>query len=199
VIKIRLLLTSDPHRAILRPDMKIERRQWLYIPNLLSLARLLFLPVPIILIIHGHDLIALAAVALGIVSDVLDGYLARRLDQVSELGKILDPLGDKLAVATLAIALHIYRDFPFWALALIVGRDLVIMIAGVVALSRSYATPTSNRFGKLTAFAWSLLLASYLTPFDIVSQVLLVIAPAMVPISALLYIRTALVLKRRQG
>lgn len=169
--------------------MKINRREWLYIPNLLSLARLLLLPVPVILVIRGHDLAALIAVCVGIVTDVLDGYLARRLNQVSELGKLLDPLSDKLAVASLAIVLYLYRDFPFWALALIIGRDLLILVAGIFALGSERPTPTSNMFGKLTALAWSLLLASYLTPFEIARDILLIVAPVMTPISALLYLK----------
>lgn len=172
--------------------MKINRREWLYIPNLLTLARLVLFPIPVIFIIRGNDLAALIALAIGIVTDVLDGYLARRLNQISDLGKLLDPLSDKLAAAALAIVLHIYRDLPFWAVALIIGRDLIILIVGAFSLKSKLPLPTSNQFGKFTAFAWSLLFLSYLTPFETVRWVLLIVAPAMVPISAFLYLRATL-------
>jgi CDP-diacylglycerol--glycerol-3-phosphate 3-phosphatidyltransferase len=172
--------------------MKINRREWLYIPNLLTLARLVLFPIPVIFIIRGNDLAALIALAIGIATDVLDGYLARRLNQISDLGKLLDPLSDKLAVAALAIVLHIYRGFPFWAMALIIGRDLIILVVGAFHLKSKLPFPTSNQFGKLTAFAWSLLLLSYLTPFEIARSILLVVAPILVPISAYLYLRAIL-------
>jgi len=135
-------------------------------------------------------------ICLGIATDVLDGILARKLNQISELGKILDPLADKLAVASLAIFLCIYRDFPVWAVILIITRDLAILIGGLIAMKRNFAIPTSNLLGKLTALAWSLLLLVYLTPLIIVQQIFLVIATIMVPISFTVYLRAILRFKR---
>jgi CDP-diacylglycerol--glycerol-3-phosphate 3-phosphatidyltransferase len=168
--------------------MKIERQHWFYIPNILSLLRLITIPVPIILIAAGHIQAALIIVSLGIISDVADGFLARRLNQVSDLGKILDPLGDKLAMAALALALYWYLDFPFWAVALIIGRDLVILIFGLFTMTKTSSTPVSDWLGKLTAFTWSLLLLSYLTPLTWAQEILIVLAPAMVPLSLINYI-----------
>ncbi len=172
--------------------MKIARKEWFYIPNLITLFRLVTFPIPLWLIATGHNYIALGLICLGIGSDLLDGYLARRLNQVSELGKILDPLRDKLPIASLAIVLYIYRDFPLWAAMLIIARDLAILIGSLVAMKRKLAVPTSNLIGKMTAMAWSLLLLSYLTPWTIVQQILLVIATALVPISFVMYFRNSL-------
>jgi CDP-diacylglycerol--glycerol-3-phosphate 3-phosphatidyltransferase len=169
--------------------VKINWREFWLAPNLLSLFRLVFAPLPVIMIAHGHDTAALMLVLLAIVTDILDGMLARRLNQVSELGKLLDPLADKIGIATLVIALAVYRDFPVWAAAMIVGRDVLILLGGLLFLSTHPTPPMSNYFGKLTALAWTLLIISYLTPFVAVQRVLLIAAVIMAPVSFYFYLR----------
>lgn len=169
--------------------MQIDWREIRLIPNLLTLIRLLLLPLPIIFIAQGRDAATLALLGFAIITDVLDGMLARRLNQVSELGKLLDPLADKLGMAALVVTLAIYRDFPWWAAAIIILRDLLLLIGGLSLLKKSDNIPTSNLFGKLTALTWLLLVISYLTPFVMAQRLLLVLATAMVPISFLLYLR----------
>ena len=169
--------------------MRIDWRDLRLIPNLLTLIRLVLLPLPIVFIGQGKDAATLALLAFAIITDVLDGILARRLNQVSELGKLLDPLADKLGMAALVITLAVYRDFPWWAAAIIILRDLFLLIGGLSLLKRSDVIPTSNLFGKLTALTWLLLVISYLTPFEVAQRVLLVLATAMVPISLVLYLR----------
>ncbi len=169
--------------------IKFNPRELLYVPNLLTLFRLFFLPLPVICIAYGKDNAALALLGIAIATDVLDGYFARKLNQVSELGKILDPLADKIGVAALVVALAVYRDFPWWAAAMIIARDLLLLVGSLATLSETAEIPTSNLFGKLTALTWVLLVISYLTPFVIIQKVLLWLAVAMVPISFLLYLR----------
>ncbi len=169
--------------------MKFNPRELLLIPNLLTLFRLFFLPLPIYFIAKGNDNVALALLGVAILTDVLDGTLARKLNQVSELGKILDPLADKLGIAGLVVALVVYKGFPWWAAAVIIIRDLLLLIGGLVKMSKVDSIPTSNFFGKLTALAWVVLVISYLTPFLVLQKILLVVAVAMVPISFVLYLR----------
>ncbi len=168
--------------------MNIRPRDFLLIPNLLSLFRLLLMPLPVYCIAQGNNGAALALVALGIVTDVLDGVLARKLNQISELGKLLDPLSDKISVAILVIALAFYRGFPWWAVGLIVGRDLLILIGGIFAVKLRKPIPTSNLFGKLTALVWTLLILSYLMPYPALRLVLLSLAVGMTPISLVFYL-----------
>ena len=168
--------------------MKIERRELFYIPNLLTYLRLLLMPLPIWLIVHGNDYAALALVAFGMATDIFDGILARRLNQISELGKILDPLTDKLATAALVVTLTIYRNFPVWAAVIIIGRDLIFLSGALVYIVQGRTTPVSNLFGKLTALAWGALVISYLTPVELLHQIMLYLAVAMVPISFIVYL-----------
>jgi cardiolipin synthase len=178
--------------------MTFNRREILLLPNLLSLARIFLLPFLILLIAHGHDRAALALVLLGMVFDILDGFLARRLHQITELGKVLDPLGDKLAVGALVITLTIFKGFPIWAAAIIIIRDLILLIGALVFMNQGKPTPMSNLPGKLTALIWAALVISYLTPWILVREALLVVAVAMVPISFFLYLVRVLSLRRQQ-
>jgi len=177
--------------------MKVDWRELKLIPNQLTAFRLLLLPLPAVMIAYGHDWIAFGLLCVGIITDVLDGILARRLNQISELGKLLDPLADKLGIAILVVVLAIYKEFPIWAAAIIIGRDLVILLAGTFLVSSTAYIPTSNMLGKLTALAWTLLIMSYVTPFTQLQHLLLYLAVVMVPLSFFSYIFKVIKERRR--
>jgi cardiolipin synthase (CMP-forming) len=103
----------------------------LNIPNALSVLRILTIPVIIFLILHTNSknfplLIVVYSFSTGL--DFFDGYLARKLSQETELGKILDPIADKLMVFSLVLALSLKADFPIWLGVIIVFRDILITI-----------------------------------------------------------------------
>ncbi len=102
------------------------------IPNLLSIARIL-LSLPVAwLLLNGRYGEALLLFFIAGVSDGLDGYLAKRFGWRSRLGSILDPLADKTLLVTSFLCLVWVGLIPFWLLALVVGRDLVIVVGGLV-------------------------------------------------------------------
>ncbi len=96
-----------------------------------------------------------------IISDILDGFLARRSGTVTRWGKILDPLADKVAIDAIAIMLAIVKGLPLWVVAVVVGRDVAIVAAGVFLLKRDRIVHSSNVWGKLTSCAMSVLLIAY--------------------------------------
>ena len=99
----------------------------LTIPNLISFARLLTVPVFLWLWFGDSRNAAVVVYAAGAWTDFFDGFIARRIDQVSELGKLLDPLADRVFIIALAIAL-VGSDALPWPLALaVIGRDVVIL------------------------------------------------------------------------
>lgn len=100
-------------------------------------------------------------VMLMIFTDILDGYLARRWGTETRWGKILDPLADKVAIDAIAIVLAIVKGLPLWVVAVVVGRDVAIVVAGVFLLKRRRIVPSSNVWGKLTSCAMSVLLIAY--------------------------------------
>ena len=107
----------------------------LTVPNLLSFLRILLIPVFVVLLLHhGTELAGLVLVGGVMATDWVDGYIARRTHSVSELGKLLDPVSDRLAIAAAIIALVVRHAFPLWAALLILVRDAGVFLVGVLLL-----------------------------------------------------------------
>ena len=103
------------------------------IPNLVTLARILSVPVMIWAIVTGWMLAAFLLFLAAGISDAIDGYLAKRFGMTSELGAYLDPLADKALIVSIYVTLGIEGDIPRWLVILVVSRD--VMIVGAVILS----------------------------------------------------------------
>ena len=125
----------------------------LTVPNLLSFLRILLIPVFVVLIVHEPTTTA-GLILFGIVvaTDWVDGAVARRTGQVSELGKVLDPTADRLAIAAGLIAFVVRGVIPLWAALLILVRDAVVLIAGGVVLSRKHIRLEVRFIGKVATF-----------------------------------------------
>jgi CDP-diacylglycerol--glycerol-3-phosphate 3-phosphatidyltransferase len=82
-------------------------------------------------------------------TDFLDGYLARRLHQVTDLGKIIDPLADKIGIGIVALCLLLTYDIPVWYFIVVLGRDALIFLGGVYINRRKGIVPQSNMAGKI--------------------------------------------------
>jgi cardiolipin synthase (CMP-forming) len=138
------------------------------IPNLVSLSRIFLTPFVAYFLWKGDmqstHICALLLIIAG-VTDALDGYLARKLNQISDLGKTLDPLADKIMAGILVILLIMFRDFPIWLAAVIIGRDLLIMIAGLILLQGRKVVVPSNLTGKYAFTAIVFLIVSYVYSF----------------------------------
>ncbi len=98
------------------------------IPNLLTLARIAACPVLVLLLNEQSYLLALALFLIAGITDGLDGYIAKRFNCVSSFGTVLDPVADKLLIASTYIMLAILGDIPFWLLVVVMFRDLVIVV-----------------------------------------------------------------------
>ena len=102
------------------------------VPNLLCVFRIV-LAVPVVwLLVEGHFGWTLALFFVAAVTDGLDGYLAKRFDWTSELGKVLDPVADKLLLVSVVVTLTLVGLVPLWLAAIVVLRDLVIGIGAAV-------------------------------------------------------------------
>ena len=122
------------------------------VPNALSLLRILATPVFVALIVD-RDTTSIGVIVFAVVSltDWLDGVVARTTGQVSELGAILDPVADRLAIAAALIALVIRDVFPVWAAVAVVARDVVVLVVGLALLGRGVRIEV--RFlGKVATF-----------------------------------------------
>ncbi len=88
-----------------------------------------------------------------VATDWVDGTIARRTGQVSELGKVLDPVADRLSIAAGLIALTIADLFPLWATALILARDVAVLVAGAYAVWRYKVRLEVRWIGKVATFS----------------------------------------------
>lgn len=105
----------------------------LSIPNLITLARILMVPVVVWAITSGEMLVAFVLFLIAGVSDAVDGFLAKRFNMASEVGAYLDPIADKALIVSIYVSLGIAEAIPRWLVILVVSRD--IMIVGAVLLS----------------------------------------------------------------
>ncbi len=125
----------------------------LTVPNLISFTRIALIPVFVILIVNeGTELAGILLFSAVAATDWVDGFVARRTGQVSEFGKLLDPIADRLAIAAALIAMVIRGAFPLWAALLILVRDVLILLAGVVVLVTRGARIEVRFIGKVATF-----------------------------------------------
>ena len=155
------------------------------IPNILTILRMVLVPVFVSLLFYERFLTALAVFVLAGITDGLDGLLARRFNQKSQLGTILDPIADKLLLVTSYVVLSlpqispqpIPRHFPvpFWVTAAVISRDVFIIVgASAINIVTGFKNFRPSLLGKIN------------TTVQIVSIVLILIAASVPPLSGYL-------------
>jgi cardiolipin synthase len=168
----------------------------LNIPNLITLARILSVPVMVWAISSGEMLFAFILFGLAGLSDAVDGYLAKRLDMASELGAYLDPIADKALIVSIYVSLGIAGAVPRPLVILVVSRD--IMIVGAVMLAWLIGKPIPAKpllVSKINTAAQivfaGLVLASLGFGFDagLLFDVVMAIVAALTLLSIAAYVR----------
>jgi len=122
------------------------------IPNCLSFLRLALVPVFLGLIVAGEDFLALLTLIFSSLTDYLDGIIARRFNQMSRLGQLLDPAADRLFIFAALIGLASREIVPWWIVAIIVGRDVFLLILGIVLANNGFGPLPVHRLGKVSTF-----------------------------------------------
>ncbi len=123
--------------------------------NIVSILRIPLTGIACYFLWNGEMLYTFIFMVLAILSDAVDGQVARRTGTVSDWGKILDPLADKIAFTIFAITLLLKHLVPLWFFAILIGRDLLI-IAGGLLFYRKASPPSSNIWGKLATTVLSI-------------------------------------------
>lgn len=106
------------------------------IPNVISFIRLCMVPVYMVLLLNGYDLLATFMFALAAGTDWIDGQLARRTNCVSKLGQLLDPAVDRILMSCGVIGLILVGRLPIWIVVVVLGRDLMLLVGGAYLLKR---------------------------------------------------------------
>lgn len=133
-------------------DRQRDSRVWT-VPNVLSMARLAGVPVFLWLVLGPEaDLWALGLLMLSGVTDWLDGYLARKLDQYTTLGEILDPVADRLYILAVVLALAMRDIIPWWVALLLPLRDLLLWVLVPFLRRRGYSALPVHFLGKAATF-----------------------------------------------
>lgn len=123
------------------------------VPNALSVLRLLGVPLFLWLLLGPHaDIAALVVLALSGFTDWADGVLARKLNQTSKLGALLDPAADRLYILATLVGLTLRHIIPWWLAAIIVGRDLLLSLTLPVLRRHGYGPPPVHYLGKAATF-----------------------------------------------
>jgi cardiolipin synthase len=125
-----------------------DQSRLLTVPNVLSALRLGLVPVFIWLFLTGREKTAVLLYGVGASTDWLDGYIARRTNQITELGKLLDPLADRIYIAALVVVLTISDILPLWLAAGVLGRDALLLALFPFVDRRSATRIRVNLIGK---------------------------------------------------
>lgn len=135
---------------------------WKTVPNLISFIRILLIPVFAVLFYNDQTIAAVAVLALSGLSDMVDGKIARKFNQISNLGKMLDPIADKMTVFAIAIILFLKFNQAAnetlnafsWVFLLFIIKDLIMLGFGLVMILLGMTPCAAEIFGKLATVAF---------------------------------------------
>lgn len=129
------------------------------LPNLLSVIRLACVPVTVMLIFRVKMIAAFIVFAFAEITDLVDGYIARKFDQISKIGIFLDPLADKLMAIGVLAAFTICDIVPLPVVLILMAKELLMLIGGIIMLKKGHSAP-SNKSGKVCAFIMNVAIAT---------------------------------------
>jgi len=169
------------------------------LPNSLTLARIFLIPLLVVVLLTkfegtvifgiGKELVGAAIFAVAALTDWLDGYLARRRQQVTTFGQLMDPLADKLLIIAALVSLVQMELAPAWMVAIIVGRELGVTVLRSVAFSRGVTIAASplgkvKMLSQVVAILLLILGREYLHEFFILGQIALWVVVVTALVSA---------------
>ncbi len=149
----------------------------------------------------GWRVVATAVFVLAAATDRLDGYLARRLDRITDLGKLLDPIADKLLMGTALVILSTVGELPWWVTVVILVRELGITVMRLLVLR--YVVLPASRGGKIKTVLQSVAIGLYLLPLGtlpaavtLVAAVTMGLAVAMTVVTGVEYVLRVVQIRR---
>ncbi|MBK8549970.1 MAG: CDP-alcohol phosphatidyltransferase family protein [Ignavibacteria bacterium] len=174
--------------------MKINKEIF-YIANIISIVRIaLLIPVCYLMLFdfESENTLIIILVLCMYFSDLLDGYLARKLNQVSEFGKIIDPLADKISVIVISLILLYLGKISLWFVLIVVLRDLLILGFGIYLDKKKDIRLMSNYPGKIAVFSIGLIIlfAVINSPVSLkINEYLYFVSLALIFYSSFLYFK----------
>ncbi len=168
-----------------------EPNRFFTISNLLSISRaLLAIPFALVMLSDSPNATVWGIVILAVaaLTDKFDGVLARKFNEVTEWGKILDPLADKIGMGIVAITLVMLKLVPLWFVIALVARDLLILAGGIYVKKKKGVVLQSNQLGKWTIGVIALAMLFAMVRWNFVADIFLWLCAAMLAGSFALYV-----------
>ncbi len=165
---------------------KLNSKEIFTFANLLSFLRIVLIVPFVIFFLQKNYVLAAAALILSGISDALDGFVARTFNQVTQLGKILDPIADKLTLFAIMVCMVILTPVVMPVMIVLIVKDVLMLIGGSQLIKRKIAPPAAKWYGKAGTFMFYVsvclivfLKAAFNYENDILSIVLLSLTTAM--------------------
>jgi len=148
----------------------MSKKKIINVSNLLSFVRLL-LVIPVWIFFNNFPdqtfrYLVVAAGIFALITDVLDGYFARKFNEITEFGKIIDPLADKVIIGFVVIKLFLIGEIPTYYFIMIVARDVLILIGGLLIATKTKYVLPSDKYGKATVVSIGIVLLMILINVD---------------------------------
>jgi CDP-diacylglycerol--glycerol-3-phosphate 3-phosphatidyltransferase len=186
-------MTYRPKRDPVLKDSALKGSVWT-VPNLLTVTRLVLVVPIIVSLARGSRAWAFSWGFLAIGTDLLDGWFARRFKQFSELGRILDPIVDKIGALSVALFLVLspLYDFPLWFFCFMLARESAILVLGFLLFKKRARVSESNRAGKWSAWVTGVAVLLYILGWQPYGIILLWMAFGLTLFSSYTYLRVFL-------
>ncbi|MFW6015742.1 MAG: CDP-diacylglycerol--glycerol-3-phosphate 3-phosphatidyltransferase [bacterium] len=158
------------------------------LPNMLSFARILLIPVFILFFLNENYVLAGMFFSISAITDFFDGYFARKYNITTKLGKILDPFADKLTIISVLVVLIISNIIPQYIAIIILIREVFILISSTISYIMGFDFINPSKIGKLSIFILYVAIAIRLINFNKVAMILFYIVIPLNIYSAVNYI-----------
>ena len=175
--------------SITKAIMK-EKSQVFTIPNILSFFRIAMIPAIVVSFIKNLIVLCVALILISGLTDLLDGFIARRFNMITPLGKALDPVADKLTLGSILIMLAIKKPILFSLFAIFIVKEVFIGIQGLLIIKRTGTTYSAKWYGKITTlslYASTMLIIVWESMPQILTYVLLGVCLGLVIFSMIMY------------
>lgn len=144
----------DKVMVIRMDNWSFKPRDLVTVPNLITFFRFVLVPPFVYFFINEQFLLAGIMIGLSGLSDCFDGFFARKLNQVTSLGKILDPIADKVTLVAVAVCMVIYIPSILPIMLVLVGKEFLMLLGGFIMLLRKMTPPPANIFGKIATLVF---------------------------------------------
>ena len=132
------------------------------IPNILTIIRFILIPFIFTSVVNEDFLATIVIFTISAITDMLDGYIARKYNYITDIGKLIDPLADKLIQMSLLLSLAILKILPWWIFAIVFIKECVMIIAASLMYKKDDVVVYSKWYGKLATVLFYLAIISSL-------------------------------------